>query len=53
MNLKDIKHKLIDLDKTMTWLASQLGYSTKHLYFVIHAQNKIELRRIENILKGE
>lgn len=51
MTLKDIKIKLIGIDKTMTWLAQQLGYSTTYLYLVINEQNQKELDRIDNILK--
>ena len=52
MTLKEIKIELIGIDKTMTWLAQQLGYSTTYLYLVISEQNQKELDRIAEILKG-
>ena len=53
MNLKEIKIALIKKDKTLVWLAQQLDYSSTYLYKVINDQNKKEINRIKNILRGE
>ena len=52
MTLKELKIELIKQDKTITWLAQQLGYSTTYLYLVINEQKQKELDRINDVLKG-
>jgi len=51
VKLKEIKLKLIEIDKNVVWLASQLGYSRQYLYTCILNENKKELKRVEKIIK--
>ncbi len=51
MTLKELRIKLAEKEKTATWLAQQLGYSTSYLYQVIADNIKKEIDRIKNILE--
>jgi len=53
MNLKEIRIELIKIEKSITWLASRLGYSTTYLYEVIKSQKSDEIKRIVDILEKE
>ena len=53
MKLLDLRIALLRKEKSVTWLAQQLGYSTAYLYRVIEVQNKKELDRIKVIMEGE
>ena len=54
MTLKQLRIALLKQDRTMTWLAQQLGYSQTYLYKVLNDQHPKELARINQILeKGD
>ena len=50
MTIKELRIRLINIDKSLRWLAGELGYSASYLYQVIHSENKKELERVEKIL---
>ena len=52
MTLKEIKIKILKMDKSYVWLAQQLGYSTKYMYDCIKKQNTKEIERIKKILEN-
>lgn len=52
MTLLEIRLELLKQGKTSTWLAMQLGYSTKYMYDCIKRQNEKEIDRIKKILGG-
>lgn len=48
---KDIKKRLIDIDKTFTWLAEQAGYTAPWgLRVAIKSNQKKAIEKVEEIL---
>lgn len=47
---KEIRKKLLDLNKTMSWLATQLKISRRTLYRKLETPESSFIEKIENIL---
>ena len=50
MTIKELRIELIKRNKTISWLATKLGYSTAYVYKVIDMQKQNEVERIKKIL---
>jgi len=53
MNIKELRKRLIDVDKSLRWLAANLGYSASYVYQVIATNNTREIKRIDEVLRKE
>ena len=53
MKIKNLRIRLIGIEKTLRWLAAELGYSPAYVYQVLDNDNQKEIKRIVEILERE